>query len=282
MFDTRRNNHRDKVIVTAALTGAVTTKADNPALPTQPEEIAQSAIECYEAGAAIVHLHVRDDNDNGSMDYDKFAKTVGLIRDSKCPVLLNLTTSGALGQTYEDRIRPFRELKPELASFDAGTMNWLHKTVFMNEPAFLEILGKEMQEAGVKPEVEIFDMGMLYNALYYIKIGVLQAPVHFQICLGAPGGMTATAENLLYMINHLPENCTWATFGIGSKAMEITMTGLGIGGNIRVGLEDNVYYHYGQLAKSNAEFVHRIGRLAGEMGKTLATPDEAREILGLK
>jgi uncharacterized protein (DUF849 family) len=152
----------------------------------------------------------------------------------------------------------------------------------MNGPAFLEILGKELQSAGVKPEIEIFDMGMLYNALYYLKKGILQEPAHFQICLGASGGMPATAENLLYMVNHLPENCTWGTFGIGSRAMEITMTALAIGGNVRVGFEDNVYYHYGRLAQSNAEFVERIRRLAAEMNKTLATPDEAREILGLK
>lgn len=281
MYDTRRKNHKDKVIVTAALTGAVTQKKDNPGLPTQPAEIAKAAIECYEAGAAVAHIHVRDDADASSMDFAKFAQAVGLIREAKCPILLNLTTSGAQNQTVEDRIRPFRELKPELASFDAGTMNWLHKTVFMNDPPFLELLGKELQAAGVKPEIEIFDMGMLSNALYYLKKNVLAAPAHFQICLGAPGGMPATAENLLYIVNHLPENCTWGTFGIGSKAMEITMTALAIGGNIRVGFEDNVYYHYGRLAKSNAEFVERIGRLAKEMNKTLATPQEAREILGL-
>lgn len=281
MLQTRRDNHPDKVIVTAALTGAVTTKQDQPNLPTQPREIAQAAIECYEAGAAVAHIHVRDDDDRSSMRFEKFAETVALIREAGCPIVLNLTTSGAQNQTYEDRVRPFRELKPELASFDAGTMNWLHKDVFMNEPAFLEFLGQELQSAGVKPEIEVFDMGMLYNALYYVKTGVLQAAPHFQICLGAAGGMTATVENLLYMVNHLPEHCTWATFGIGRAAMEITMAALALGGNIRVGFEDNVYYSKGRLAASNAEFVARVKRLATEMGKTLATPDEARQILGV-
>lgn len=281
MFETRRLNHKSKVIVTVALTGAVPTKQDNPALPTQPREIADAAIACWEAGAAVAHIHVRDDQDRSSMSFEKFKQTVEFIRNARCPILINLTTSGAQNQTHEDRMRPFQELRPELASFDAGTMNWLHSDVFMNEPKFLEKLGHEMQRCGVKPEIEIFDIGMLNNALYYLKNGVLTAPAHFQICLGAPGGMAATADSLLYMVNHLPEECTWGTFGIGKGAMEITMTGLALGGNIRVGFEDNVYYHYGRLAKSNVEFVERVKRLVAEMDKTLATPVEAREILAL-
>ena len=138
MTTTRRLNDSNKVIVTAALTGAVTTKQDNPYLPTQPKEIAEAALRCYEAGAAMVHIHVRDDNDAGSMRFDKFEEAVGLIRASGCPVLLNLTSSGGQGFSWEERIRPFRELRPEMASFDAGTMNWLHSVVFMNEPKFLE------------------------------------------------------------------------------------------------------------------------------------------------
>ena len=152
MTTTRRLNDSNKVIVTAALTGAVTTKQDNPYLPTQPKEIAEAALRCYEAGAAMVHIHVRDDNDAGSMRFDKFEEAVGLIRASGCPVLLNLTSSGGQGFSWEERIRPFRELRPEMASFDAGTMNWLHSVVFMNEPKFLELCGQEMRAAGVKPE----------------------------------------------------------------------------------------------------------------------------------
>ena len=160
MTTTRRLNDSNKVIVTAALTGAVTTKQDNPYLPTQPKEIAEAALRCYEAGAAMVHIHVRDDNDAGSMRFDKFEEAVGLIRATGCPVLLNLTSSGGQGFSWEERIRPFRELRPEMASFDAGTMNWLHSVVFMNEPKFLELCGQEMRAAGVKPEIEVFDMGM--------------------------------------------------------------------------------------------------------------------------
>lgn len=281
MLETRRLNRKDKVIVTAALTGAVTTKADNPNLPTQPQEICKSAIECSDAGAAMVHLHMRNEDDTPTMRFDRFEETVNLIRAAKCPALLNLTSSGGQGFGWEERIRPFKELKPEMASFDAGTMNWLHSVVFMNEPGFLELCGKEMIACGVKPEIEVFDMGMLNTAKYYLKKGILQGPAHFQICLGAPGGMEATTENLLYMVNHLPEDCTWSTFGIGRGANEVMLAALALGGNIRVGLEDNVYYNAGQKAESNAQFVERVKRLAAEVGRSLATPDEAREILGL-
>ena len=281
MYETRRLNDKSKVIVTAALTGAVTTKKDNPNLPTQPEEIAASALACCDAGASAVHIHVRDDNDAASMRFDKFAETVRLIRDAGSPLVLNLTSSGGQGFSWEERIRPFRELKPELASFDAGTMNWLNSVVFMNEPEFLELCGKEMIAAGVKPEIEIFDIGMLNTAKYYIRKGIIQEPAHFQLCLGAVGGMEATTENLLYLVNHLPEKCTWSAFGIGKGANEIMMAALALGGNVRVGLEDNVYYNKGQLAESNQQFVARVKRIVEELGKTVATPDEARQILGV-
>ena len=282
MFETKRLNANNKVIVTVAVCGAIPTKIDNPNLPTQPKEIAQSIIECYEAGAAVAHIHVRDDNDQSSMSFKKFEETVNLVRDANCPIILNLTTSGASGVTDEDRMLPFMQLKPELASFDAGTMNWMNSSVFMNEPAFLEKLGLRMQEYNVKSEIEVFDMGMLNTALHYEKRGILKGPLHFQICLGAPGGMKADVENLLYVVNHLPDNCTWGTFGIGKGAMEITLAALALGGGIRTGFEDNVYFNYGELATSNVQFVERIKCLAVAANKTLATPDEAREILGLK
>ena len=281
MFQTRRLNHKEKVIVTAALTGAVTTKKDNSALPTQPEEICRSAVACCQAGAAAVHIHVREDDDSASMRFDKFEETVKRIRAAKCPALLNLTSSGGQGFSWEERIRPFKELKPELASFDAGTMNWLHSTVFMNEPKFLEQCAKEMLQVGVKPEIEVFDMGMLNTAKYYIQQGLIRESAHFQLCLGAPGGMEATTENLVYLVNHLPQQCTWSAFGIGRGANEVLLAAIAMGGNVRVGLEDNVYYNAGQPAESNAQFVKRVKRIAAEMGKSLATPDEAREILGV-
>lgn len=281
MLETRRMNAKDVIIVTAAVCGAIPTKKDNPNLPTKPSEIAESILACYEAGASVAHIHVRDDEGRGSMSLEKFTETVTLVRKAHCPILLNLTTSGAQNINDEDRMLPFMTLKPELASFDAGTMNWMHSTVFMNEPAFLEKLGLRMQEYRIKPEIEIFDMGMLNTALYYEKKGILKGPLHFQLCLGAPGGMKADAESLLYIVNHLPENCTWGTFGIGRGAMEVALAALALGGNVRTGFEDNVYFNAGELATSNAQFVTRIRQMAEASGKRLATPDEARKILGL-
>ena len=224
MFETRRSNHKEKVIITAALTGAVTTKNDNPALPTQPDEIVESAWKCYEAGAATVHIHVRNEDDTASMRFDRFEEIVTKLRDQKFPGIINLTSSGGQGFSWDERIKPFKELKPEMASFDAGTMNWLNTVVFMNEPGFLEKCGEVMQEVNVKPEIEVFDMGMLNTAKYYLKKGIIKGPAHFQLCLGAPGGMEATTENLVYLVNHLPEDCTWSTFGIGRGANEILLS----------------------------------------------------------
>lgn len=273
----------NKVILTVATTGAWPKKTDTPYVPITPEEIAEEIYACWKAGASVAHIHVRDDESNASMDFDKFKETVELVRAKKdCDIVLNLTTSGGIGLDDEVRMKPFIHLKPELASYDCGSMNWQHNTVFENSPAFLEKLGLTMQEAGVKPEIEIFDVGMLYNALYYLKKGVLKAPLHFQFVLGAAGGMPATVENLVYLKNLIPEGSTWSALGIGKGHLPILFTALALGGHVRVGMEDNILYSKGQLAKSNVEFVERTIRTVHEFGKEVATPDEARQILGLK
>ena len=215
------------------------------------------------------------------MSFEKFEKTVKLIRE-KCDIVINTTTSGGIGLTDEERMKPFMNLKPELASYDCGTMNWQNSTVFENNPKFLEKLGLAMQENGVKPEIEVFDAGMVYNALYYLKKGILKAPLHFQFVLGVPGGMTATIENLVFLKNLIPEGSTWSALGIGKQHLPILYAALAMGGNVRVGMEDNIFYSAGQLAKSNVEFIDRTKRIVKELGKELATPDEARAILGLK
>jgi 3-keto-5-aminohexanoate cleavage enzyme len=272
---------KNKVILTVATTGAWPSKKDTPYVPLQPEEIAEEVYACWKAGASVAHIHVRDDEDKASMSFEKFEKTVKLIRE-KCDIVINLTTSGGIGLDDEVRMKPFMELKPELASYDCGSMNWLHSTVFENNPKFLEKLGLAMQENNVKPEIEIFDAGMVYNALYYLKKGILKAPLHFQFVLGAAGGMTATVENLVYLKSLVPADCTWGALGIGKQHLPILYTALALGGNVRVGMEDNIFYSAGELAKSNVEFVERTKRIVAELGKEIATPNEAREILGLK
>jgi uncharacterized protein (DUF849 family) len=270
----------EKVIITVAATGAWPTKEHNPNIPLTPREIAEDVYECWQAGAAVAHLHMRDDEGKGTMSKEKFRETVELIR-SKCDIILNLTTSGDLNATDETRMAHLIELRPEMASYDAGTMNWGHNSIFMNHPLFLENLGKTMQEINVKPEIEVFDSGMFYNAMYYLKKGVLRAPLHFQFVLGAPGGTAATVENLVYLKSLIPNDATWSALGIGAGHLPILFATLALGGHIRVGMEDNVYYAKDRLAKSNAEFVVRAVRLIQEANKSAATPAEARELLGL-
>ncbi len=271
----------DKVILTVATTGAWPTKKDTPNIPLQPEEIAKDVYDCWKAGASVAHIHVRDDENKASMDFDKFKQTLDLIRTTDCDIVLNTTTSGGLGIDDEIRMKPFSELKPELASYDCGSMNWAHSTVFENSPKFLEKLGIRMQEVGVKPEIEIFDAGMIYNALYYLKKGVLKAPLHFQFVLGAPGGMTATVENLVFLKNLIPEGSTWSALGIGKGHLPVMYAALAMGGHVRVGMEDNIFYSKGVLAETNAQFVERTVRIIKELGKEVATPEEARQILGV-
>ena len=271
----------DKTIITVAVTGAFPTKEHNPNIPLTPKEIAADVVECWKAGAAIAHLHMRDDEGKGTMSKEKFKETVDLIR-SQCDIVLNLTTSGDLYATEETRMAHVIELKPEMASYDAGSMNWMHSGLFLNPPQFLEKLGKVMLENNVKPEIEIFDAGMVYNSFYYIKKGVLETPAHYQFVLGADGGTAATVENLVYLKSLIPPEATWSALGIGKGHLPILFATLALGGHVRVGMEDNVYYAKGRLAKSNAEFVARAARLICEANKTVATPDEARQILGLK
>ena len=270
-----------KTIITIAPTGAWPTKKNNPNVPMTPKEIAEDVYKCYKAGAAIAHLHMRDDEGKGTMDKEKFEETVKLIKE-KCDIVINCTTSGDLNATDESRQAHLKSIKPEMASFDCGSMNWMNSGLFINHPKFLEELGQTMQECGVKPEIEIFDAGMIYNALYYVKKGVLKEPLHYQLVLGAAGGTAATVENLVYLKNLIPEGSTWSGLGIGKGHIPIMLATLALGGNIRIGMEDNVTYAKNQLAESNAQFVERAVRIIKENGTTVATPDEAREILGLK
>ena len=278
----------DKTIITVATTGAWPTKANNPNVPMTPEEIAEDVYACWKAGAAVAHLHMRDDEGNGTMDINKFRETMKLLRTNHpdCDIIINMTTSGAASFPREEaRYEHIIELKPELASYDCGSMNWLHTSLFLNPPKFLEELGQNMQAWGVKPEIEAFDPGMIANAAYYLKKGVLKAPLHFQFCMGCANGIPGSMKNLLFMKETMESLCpgsTWSCFGVGHSAMEMLYGAVALGGHIRVGMEDNVMYSKGVLAESNVQFVERARRVIEEYGKQVATPDEAREILSLK
>ncbi|MDD3142219.1 MAG: 3-keto-5-aminohexanoate cleavage protein [Lachnospiraceae bacterium] len=273
--------HDNKVILTVATTGAWPKKENTPYVPLTPIEIADEIVRCSEAGASVAHIHVRDKDFNASMDFDNFKEVVDSVR-KRCDIVVNLTTSGGIGLTDEVRIKPFYELKPEIASFDCGSMNWQNSCVFENSPQFLEKLANAMNDVNVKPEIEIFDAGMMYNAMYLLKKGFLKAPLHFQFVLGAAGGMTATVQNLMFLYSLLPEGSTWGALGIGQGHLPIMLTTLALGGHVRVGMEDNIMYSKGILATSNVQFVERTKSIVQEIGKTIATPDEVREILGLQ
>ncbi|MFV0517610.1 MAG: 3-keto-5-aminohexanoate cleavage protein [Aminipila sp.] len=269
-----------KTIITVATTGAWPTKEDNPNIPMTPQEIAEDVNECYKAGAAICHLHMRDNEGKGTMDTAKFEETVKLIKE-KCDIVINCTTSGDLNATDETRQAHLRSIKPELASYDCGSMNWQHNSLFINHPKFLEELGITMQECGVKPEIEIFDAGMIYNSTYYLKKGILKEPLHYQFVLGAAGGSAATVENLVYLKNLIPEGSTWSALGVGKGHVPIMMAAIAMGGHVRVGMEDNVFYTPGTLAESNAQLVTRASEFIKLAGNQVATATDAREILGV-
>ena len=281
------SNLKLMTIITAATSVACPKKENNPNVPLTPQEIADDVYACWQAGAAMAHLHMRDAAGNGTMSADKFRETVSLLKAQHpdCDVILNLTTSGDLNATEETRQAHLRELHPEMASFDCGSMNWLNSSLFLNPPKFLEALGQTMQDCRVKPEIEAFDPGMIANAAYYLKKGVLKAPLHFQFCMGCANGIPGTVKNLVFMKETMESLCpgsTWSTFGVGHSALEIMYTAIALGGHIRVGMEDNVMYAKGVLAESNKQFVERARRCIEEFGNQIATPDEAREILGLK
>ena len=282
------NNLENKRIISVAVTGAWPTRKDHPTLPVTPQEIADDVYECWKAGAAVAHIHVRNDDGTPSTEFERYKETIEKIREKKdCDICINITSSGGtLGAGSDDeddeaRIKPIRELLPEMCSYDCGTLNWQYNTIFENHPRFLEKLGLETQKLNVKPEIEIFDPSMIYAAEYYMKKGILKAPCHFQLILGAAGGVKATIEDLVMLKNRLPEGSTWAASGIGRGHVPIMMATIAMGGHLRVGLEDNVFYSKGVPAKGNVQLVSRAKRLLEEAGYEAATPDEAREILVL-
>ena len=277
---------KNKRIITVALTGAWPKKENNPNVPMTPAEISEDIYACWKAGAAVAHMHMRDDDGNGTMDVNKFRETVELLRKNhpECDIVLNMTTSGDLNATEETRQIHLKELRPEMGSYDCGSMNWLNTALFINSPKFLEMCGQLFQECGTKPEIEAFDPGMIANAAYYLKKGILKAPLHFQFCMGCANGIPGSVKNLVFMKETMDQLCpgsTWSTFGVGHSAMEIMYAAVALGGHIRVGMEDNVMYSKGVLADSNAQFVERAARVIREYGNEVATPAEAREILGL-
>jgi 3-keto-5-aminohexanoate cleavage enzyme len=272
--------NNDKIILSVATTGSWAAKSQNPNLPVTPEEIAQSAVECWREGAAVVHVHVRDDAGTMSCDLARFRRVRELIRSQKCDVLINFSTSGGAGRVDEgDRFNSL-DAGPELASFDAGSINF-NERVFLNAPEFLEELARRMRAAHIKPEIEVFDSGMVGNALALVKKDLITPPLWWQFVLGVKGGAPATARTLLYLADCIPAGSLWSVCAVGSHQLPMNVMAIAMGGHARTGMEDNLYYTRGQLAQSNAQLVARLVRISRECGREPATPAEAREILGI-
>ena len=270
-----------KIIITAALTGSRIMRDKAPSIPITAEEITQSAIEAWKAGAAIVHIHVRDPETGlGTQDLDQYKRVVEPLRE-KTDLVLCLTTSGIPGRNLpiDERLAPL-QLQPELASFDAGSIN-LGSGVFANPPEFLQEAAQRMRAYGVKPELEVFDLGMIMTCLQLRREDYLHDPMHFQFVLGTPWGAPATAKAYLHFLDHIPEGATWSTIGIGRGSLPMTTLSMITGGHIRVGMEDNLYLRRGVLATSNAELVTQVRGIVEAYGNEAATPAEARQMLHL-
>lgn len=272
----------NQVIITVALTGSRPTKEMNPAVPITPKEIIQAAVDCCHAGAAIAHIHVRDpETGRPAFKIELFKEVLEGIRE-RCDMLVNLTTSGfnLKGPDLIAQRLQTVSLKPDLCSFDLGSVNFVDHT-FINPPEWGDAAAKTMQETGVKPEIEVFDVGHIDQAIHLIDRKLIDDPPYFQLCMGIRWGIAATPENLMFMKSKLPADAVWSVLGVGKDQLSMIATGLILGGNVRVGFEDNIYLKRGVLAKSNAQMVEHAATLAEQLHRTVATPETARKILNI-
>ena len=271
----------EKLIISCCICGAEVTKENNPAVPYTVEEIVREAKSAYDAGAALIHLHVRWDDGTPTQDKGRFQECVDAIR-KVCPdVIIQPSTGGAVGMTDLERLQSTEITPtPEMATLDCGTCNFGGDEIFINTDNTINNFGDIMKERGIKPECEVFDKGMIDLALKAAKKGHIDYPIHFDFVLGVQ--MTATVRDLVFMATSIPAGCTWTATGIGKTAWDIAAATIAMGGHVRVGFEDNVYMSKGVLAKSNGEMVERVVQMAKLMNREVATPAEARQILGLK
>lgn len=269
----------EKLIITAALTGGEVTREQQPNLPLTPDEIAEAAYECYKAGVSIVHVHARDKKGNPTQDYET-NKIIAEKIAEKCNVIFEPSTGGSIWHSFEERMQPL-ELNPEIATLDAGTCNF-GDGVFMNSPEYIHNFAVEFQKRGIKPEFEIFERGMIENVNRLVKNGLVQEPLYFNFVLGVPGAMQGSINDLTFLVNNVPPNSIWTVAGVGRYQLPLAAHAIAMGGHVRIGFEDNIYYLKGQLAESNAQIAERVVRIAKEMGREIATPDETREILGIR
>jgi uncharacterized protein (DUF849 family) len=288
-----------KVMISCAVTGSADTPGRNPAVPVTPAQIAQSALDAAKAGAAIVHIHVRNpETTRPSMNPAHYREVVERIRGSGSDVIINLTTGpgarfapgaddplkpgpGTTMKSAAERVQHIVELKPEICSLDMGSMN-MGPYVFVNTPGYLEAMAVAIRDAGVLPELEVFEAGHLLLAKRLIETGHIKPPGMFQLCLGVAWAQPATAEAMSYMRSLLPAESPWFAFGVSMHQFPMVAQAVLLGGHPRVGLEDNLYLEKGKLAPSNAALVEKAAKIIDILGDHVATPADARQILGLK
>ena len=268
----------DPLIITCAPVGAEIMPDATPHLPYTPAKLGETARAIGEAGASIVHVHCRNDDGSNTHSVERFREAYDAVR-ANSNVIVQFSTGGAIGMTPEERASVL-ELRPEMATLTCGSVNFGDEIFENSFPIMRGILTK-MHEFGVVPELEIFDKGHIANARRLAKEGLLTFPQHVDLVLGVPGGMEATVQNLADLVDDLPDGCTWSVAGIGRQQLPMALAAIAMGGHVRVGLEDNLYYSKGRLAR-NEELVARVARIAEEAGRPVATPDEARRILGVK
>lgn len=266
----------EKVIITVAPTGSVPTRETNSHVPLTPDEIARDVYQCYCAGASVAHIHARSVEGKPTTDPEVFMGIFAKIR-SLCDIVIQVST-GVRGGGEEERLAPLG-LKPEMASLATGSSNFA-RSVNYNPPQFVQRLAQIMLDHGIKPELEIFDFSMIDNALYLLDRGLLKPPLHFNLVLNVPGSLKGTPKNLFLLKEHLPSRCTWTVSAIGGSHRQLTALALVLGGHVRVGIEDVIELEKGTPV-SNVELVTRVARLAETLGRSIATPAEARAILAL-
>jgi len=268
----------DKVIITAALNGAEVTREQCPHVPITPLELAIAAQQAAQAGAAIVHVHARLPDGTPTQSAAVYAEIIDRIRE-RTDVIIQVSTGGAVSMTSDERGQVL-SLAPEMATLTTGSVNF-GRDVFLNRSGDIERFAAEMLARQIKPEIEVFDVGMIANALRLVERGLLSLPLHFDFVMGVPGGIPGEVEHLVHFVASLPAGSPWAVAGIGRAQLPLATAALAMGGHVRVGLEDNLYYSKGRLASSNAELVARIARLAAELDRPVATSAQARELLGI-
>jgi len=282
----------DKVIITAALAGAATMKHQNPNVPYTRDEFVSEAVKCYENGASIVHIHARDPEHGApTPDLDILRGIIEGIK-AECPIVINLSTAISPFATKEQRIAVIDEFKPEMASLNTNSMNFavgdwkehkiLFEIVFENTFQQLEWYGNTMKEAGTKPELEVYDMGGLYNVLFMKDSGLFVEPLHFQFVFGVLGGMPFSTRNFGLFLESIPEDATWSACGVGPASFQAAFHSVVNGGHIRVGLEDNIWVEKGKLAEGSWDLVRKAAEICKVADREVATVDDTRKMLGLK